>query len=469
MASETKINIKAKLTKKDKDNQEQIEFFKERIIVLDNEKTDYDAAITNIDTLLYNQVENVNSKLRDVRTTYQNRHTAGCRTDLFWRRVGFSSIGGFFSDTYVCTKTSIVGYSSVGFGTDSVTYITDSSGSETTVSKNTLIGYDTHNLHGIKYYDEPYAKDATDSFVTGFIGTVGAGSSQVTVMALSSSGVMEPIKIGQLLVCDKPGVFGVSNNEIVGFGTTTVDLTPVGIASTTATVNTIIVEFPASAAVSAPESDGSLIQFKILKSAEELGNIGVPMSQNPYVAQSIGIMNSSNIGIGVSVYYDNSGISTTTQSWNQFLDGVTGISEPKVGAGKIYYNTGFTVKPAVYSGGVFDHWAVEGETAVNTYPWPSGSGVVNVRAVNLSTCPTQETALTNAISIATAAENELTVGITTFENRLSATTAIRKIRNEQNLQIWGHRQVIYQMQQDQDYYNSLKTSLDDPDISSIID
>ena len=48
----------------------------------------------------------------------------------------------------------------------------------------------------------------------------------------------------------------------------------------------------------------------------------VDIETNPYVDQSIEIMSYNRAGMGVSIKYDNSGISSGTRSWNKFLDGL---------------------------------------------------------------------------------------------------------------------------------------------------
>ena len=96
------------------------------------------------------------------------------------------------------------------------------------------------------------------------------------------------------------------------------------------------------------------------------------MDQNPYVEQSIEIMSyDQETGSGVKIVYDNSGIGSGTTSWNQFMDGLsdpnvdfdedeedTVISEPPLGADRVYYRVGFTDKPVFPLGGD----ASEGDT-----------------------------------------------------------------------------------------------------------
>ena len=53
--------------------------------VIDNEKVTFDESIRRLDANLLEQVNVVNRAFNDVETAYQNRITANCKSDLFWR------------------------------------------------------------------------------------------------------------------------------------------------------------------------------------------------------------------------------------------------------------------------------------------------------------------------------------------------------------------------------------------------
>jgi hypothetical protein len=478
MSSSTQKNIVDSLTDKISDRENQIEFLKEQAIVLDDQKGDLDAAIKNLDRYVLVDIVDVNTKLNAVKSAYADRFTAGCRSRLFWRKTGIGTAVGvgtttiYSETTYTCTKISPNPYAPNSISSSSVVYLDESLVEQTTPSLSTLIRIQAKSLYGIKYYNEPYTADVIDSFVAGFIGTVGAGSTIVNVMSPISNGVVNSVKVGQLLICDKTGAYSTDINEIVGIGTTVVDLTGVGIASTTATVNTIITDISATLAVKAPEDDGSFVSFTVLKSADEIGKIGIPFGSDPYAPQSIGIMNTTNIGIGVLVKYDNSGYPSQTQSWNQNLVGVTvngaTVTEPNVGGGTIYYEIGFTSKPIIRSNltGAKIRDAVEGDTAKITtdpfYPFPQ----YGVEA--LPTCPTQDTAITNASSAANTAESSIASGSSDMNYRLAAATVLREERNEKNIQIWGLRQLIGKMESEQATYVGVQSYISSNLVKDII-
>jgi len=474
--SETSKVIKERINNRIKSNQEQTEFFKEKIIILDNEKTPLDTAIKSIDKVVFDDITNVNNKLQDVKTAYADRITAACRTNLFWRRTGISTApggagagAGYYNiHTYTCTKTTTSGFTGI-------TYISSAPDGRSSHSSG-LLAVQSKNLYGIRYYDEAYTEDVVDSFVAGFIGTVGTGSTIVTALTSYSSQTLSSITTGQLLICKKDGVFTTENNEIVGIGTTVADLSVINSGlSTESVVYKFIVESNASASVSAPESDGSFVEFQILKSADEVGNFDIPFGRSPYSPQTIGIMNSSTIGKGVKVEFTNQGYPSASQSWRPELEGVDlrdgngAISKPQVSAGKIYYDVGFTVKPQKLVSG---NWVDASEGDVG-YLYFSGVGVIilpddTARVTSLGSCSTQQTALTNAITIADAAEADIASGTSTINTRLQIATALREERNTLNIQIWGQRQLLGKLKEENSTGNTLKTYLNNNAISGII-
>lgn len=477
MASSTQKNIIDSLDKKIADRNDQITFLKENITVLDDQKGDLDAAIKNLDTYLLPDIVDVNTKLNAVKTAYEARFTAGCRSRLFWRRTSTQSVVGvgttltYTQTNWTCTKITPNGYAPNSASSTNILYF-DESLVQQSASLSSLVRMQSKNLYGIKYYDEPYTADVIDSFVAGFIGTVGAGSTILTVMSPVENGAISAAKVGQLVVCDKTGLYSATNT-IIGIGTTIANLSGVGIASTTATVNRIITEVASVLSAKAPEDDGSFVSFTILKAPSEIGNVGIPFGSNPYSPQSIGMLTSSNVGIGVSVKYDNSGYPSQTQSWNINLVGSTlsngtVVTEPNVGAGKVYYELGFTSKPIIRntSTGAKVRDAVEGDTAFSTtdpfYSFPS----YNVEA--LPTCATQETALTSAISTANAAESAIASGTTNLNYRLAAATALRDERNDINIQIWGLRQLIGKMESEQATYVGVQSYISSSLVKDII-
>ena len=459
-------DIVSDLSQKKQQAYDGVEFLQKNILVKDVNKEKYDAAIVSIDADLFAEVNNVNDKLQGVKDAYQARIDAGCRTDLFWRVLGISTTpvgGGGFNEYYnlEVTRLSLSGYSNagigstsgVGLGTDGSVAFIDGVGGITTYPPRSLFGFEEKNLYGLKYYDEPSQRDVGDTFVTSFIGTISIGSSILTVMSPIGSGTTLGITTGQFISASKTGIFPTLSGEIVGIGITLADLNTlsgvgntVGVGTTTQLVSTLTLDSVVAVGASAPEQDGSYVTFTVFQSPAGIGTTAISYFRidfysNPFSPQTLGIMDSSQYGIGKSVFYDNSGFNSNEQSWAPELArpeisaDFPEIKEPDVGAGKIYYTVGFSDYPANPIGG---GRAAEGDTfSLDT----SLIGILSLYE-SPSACPTQETNLTNAISDANTAESNIQSDLGGFNYKISAVNAIRDLRTDIQLEIWGNRQAI---------------------------
>jgi hypothetical protein len=227
-------NIIEDIKKKVEEKNTNISFFRDQILSVDAEKGQYDTAINILDNDLLSKIDEVNDTLYATQTAYQDRINVGCRTDLFWRVVGFSTgntfLGTFNTFTLRCTKLSLSGYPRLSY---SLTGIGDTSYASTlryydgtqfiNYPLNTKFGWIEDNLHGIRYYDEPITKDVGNTKVTSFIGSIGTGTTELVVMTPFDNGLGDVFKEGQLILSDKEGVFPQAFNRIVGIGTTTTD------------------------------------------------------------------------------------------------------------------------------------------------------------------------------------------------------------------------------------------------------
>lgn len=475
------------VTEKIEQKYNNIEYFQEQVVLVDNEKSLYDQGIVTIDTDLYTSISDVNNSLIDVQTAYQNRIKVGCRTDVFWRVIGINTGDSGppvvpASFTIQATQISIVGYGTVGFATTSggvglatnSVVVFDGVGI-TTYSLNSLIGISQTNFYGIKYYDEPYSRDIGNTFVTSFIGTISIGSSILTVMNPIENGISNLFKIGQIVLSSKDGVFSpLVPTKIVGVGTTTADIRSVypstGIGTTAPVVNRLILDTVASASASAPELDGSFVTFTVIDDPEEFSSegrnkYGISFTSNPFSPQTVGIMTTGTIGIGVSIDYDNSGNPSASQSWDPSFNGVNidgnVTNPPSVGAGKIYYKVGFTEAPINPS--------TMQKAPVGTILTLPGSiiGYPNL-TTTLSTCPTEENELQVKVGIASSKEQSIKNSGGDINLKINAVNALRLERNNYNLRIWGLRQSIGGENQEIDRYDALKTYIGLSTISEVV-
>ncbi len=461
---------------------------KRQISVLDTAKIPYTNATKNLDRALHNLITPVNDTLYATRDAYDQRvDVQNCRSDLFWRLTGITSTatgtpdGHTIQYTFTCTKLSSVyektggaagltsttagAGSSVGISTNSVTYFdgTTFNSIDLPVEGDLLNGvgsffdtfYEPDNLHGYKLYDEPYARDVFDTFRGVGVGTISLGTQASTNFMT----ILDPnieIKVGQLATPSLSGYFATKSLTVTGVGTTAVDLSSysfTGIATSRLhTVPYITVDqlpiLGFDAPLSTATSDaGEFMDILFSQDPSTISDsMAVSIEDSPYVDQTIEIMSYNRAGAGVSVYYTNTGIASGTRSWNKFLDGLfdpetedpedfdTKISEPPIGASKIYYRVGFPNKPVTWPGGAD---AVEGSTVI-----------IDDTFVTLATlysplsAACDDTELNEAISARDTAESNLASnpardGMAEVSNQIKT-----KVNEEFNLRIWAYRAQI---------------------------
>lgn len=453
--------IKKDVAEKKQQKLENIQFFKEQILITDALKEDYDSAVASIDVDLLSDVTTVNDTLYDVREAYQDRIDTGCRSDLFWRVVGLNTSTGNYS--LIVTKLSIVGYGTT-------VSVVSASGTFTSYPDGTIEipGVEGDNLHAIKYYNEPYTKDIGDTTLGSFIGVVGAASTVLSIISESSEELITNFDIGNLIICSKTGVFPSGNNKIVGFGstvftgiTTTLMEEVVGIATTSINVSTILLESATVGFATIPESNGSFVEFTVVTDPDTFDETQtrfkykVKFGKNPFSPQTIGIMDSNTVGIGTYIEYDNSAKPPNTQSWKPEYEGIEKngekIKEPKVGAGRIYNIVGFTSEPTYLGIAQTEGATVITNTLTSLYTLITPPG----------DCAAIESRLANTISVKNTAESALSIGSSCIQKKVGAANALRTERNEYALKIWGLRQTIGAESDSYDQYDVLETYIND--------
>jgi len=527
-----------------KDSFDSVRFFQDQVVILDDKKSKWDNAIFKLDNEILGEIEIVNRAIDDVKDAYQDRIVSGCRTDMFWMLTDMNTAGDT-EWTFRCTKLNGRGYTEIVHdvvGIDSTHFFmlepgsTSASGITTRPLTGDEFGFDPRNYFGIKYYDQAFAQDIGDTFVTSFIGTMKQASNLLTVMNPVSAGSSEVLEAGQIVICGKDGVFP-STTTIVGVNTTQTDLrgipSLVGIGTSLTTVNILNLSNSAGVAVSAPEADGSFVSFRVLDdpaagplvsistvtsngnaygvsqeyeqvpttsnrqgsgclvlvTTNASGGIGTVIPQtggmrytrgetitisgdllggiagtddvtvlvdwlqstigsrhqyqlsfeaDPFSPQTVGIMQTSTLGIGVSTVLDHSGNPKGTQSWNIWLDGVdlgngVIVSPPNVGADKSWWTVGFSSRPM--KGGFIP--AEEGD--IMTIEVGDFGSVYQ----DLSSCAAAlETAITNTGAAASTSESSFLTEGGKNNTLIGASNGLRDMRNDTCLQIWGTRQSI---------------------------
>ena len=519
-----------------------IRFFQDQVVILDDKKSKWDNAIFKLDNEILGEIEIVNRALDDVKDAYQDRIVSGCRTDMFWMLTNVNTAGDDDEYSFRCTKLNGRGYTEIVHdvvGIDSTHFYmlepgaSSVSGITTRPLTGDEFGFDPRNYFGIKYYDQAFAQDIGDTFVTSFIGTMKQASNLLTVMNPVSAGSSEVLEAGQIVLCEKDGVFPTTTN-IVGVNTTQVDLrgipSLVGIGTSLTTVNILNLSNSAGLAVSAPEADGSFVSFRVLDdpdsgplvsistvtsngnaygvsqeyeevattsnrqgsgclvlvktnasggigtvipqtggmkytrgetitiSGDLLGGIAgtddvtvlvdwlqstigsrqqymLPFEADPFSPQTVGIMQTSTLGIGVSTVLDHSGNPKGTQSWNLWLDGVdlgngVIVSPPNVGSDKSWWTVGFSTRP------------IDGVSAAEEGDIVTTDDLSDLYGSLPSCAAALETVITNAGAAASTSESSFLTEGGKNNTLIGASNGLRDIRNETCLQIWGTRQSI---------------------------
>ena len=461
-----------------------------QISVLDAARIPYQDATKNLDISALRDLVPVNQSLVDVRSAYDERiDSQGCRSDLFWRVIGLGTAattpGPGVTTTYENQYTlrveqlatvyekqpnvlgvgTATGDPSSGFSTGAVMKY-DSSGTIVTYNLeeqgNSLVSpgsnldpfYTPDNLHGIKLYDEPYARDTLDTFRSVGVATIGFGNTtnvDHNYMTILSPAADFDVEIGYLGTPNKAGYFAQSSFTVTSVGTTTADLSTypfTGITTTRPiTVPYITIDqFPVGV-VTAPLADGDYFEVTFTQDPSTISDqLAIPQTTNPYVNQTIEMMTESRAGAGVSVRYDNSGVGSNKVQWNKFYDGLPDpeqldqenpplVSEPPIGAGKVYYRVGFPERP-MYGGSP----ATVGQVVTVT---DTTRGLL----VSYETLPScDNTALNSAIATRDDLESQLANDLSSggkFATKLSTSNGVKKKKSDEfDLRIWAYRTQI---------------------------
>lgn len=466
--------IKDDISKKRVQKEKNIENYKQELLVVDAEKEPYDVATRQLDLDILSSIEVVNQSIYATQDAYQARVNSGCYTDLFWRAENYT-----LGDP---TVNIIVDQSiTTGYG-QSVFYIEPVTGSIITFAENAKVGLTTQNLYGLKYFDQPYLKDIGDTTLGTFVGLIGLGSTVLTIISQSPDDLIVGFDTGNVITCSKDGVFPSTTNTIVGFGTTLVSGIStalnevIGVTTDPFYTVSLILKDATIGFSSLPEADGSYVDYTVVISPEDFEaekprfqyelRVGKnadkkkKFTKNPFSPETIGILDETTAGTGYKVKLDNSGYPSATQEWKPELKGIERdgekVKQPNVGAGKVYFKTGFAYRPVV--GG---SPAAKG-TTVSSVP-------VGSLASYYESTPSCSTAINNAVNSAVADQStkEAEISSSSITSVEDAANGMRDERNEYALRIWGMRQSIGNQNNELDKLEALDSYLDQT--SSIID
>ena len=473
---------------------ESIDDLQSRVVIVDNDKLPYDQAIYKLDKDLLDQCEVVNKAFNDVETAYNDRIIGVCKTDMFWRVTQINEQVTPTEYSLVCTKLNGGGYTEltkggvVGLGS-TVSFLhpngtvtdfpcNDRIQEELSIGFGYTFGFDPRNYYGIKYYNEPYSDDIGDTLVGGFIGTITQGQSTLTVMNPVGAGLSELLAIGQIIDPQDLDVF-TGTAKITGITTGLVDLRKieslVGIAETLSKVNILTVDSTALRSVRAPLDNGNYGNFEVLDDPANFANSGrekysLSKDADPFIPQTVGIMQTANIGAGVSIALDNSGYPTAAVPWNPQLNGysiepsgVPIIRPPKVGSGKCFWRVGFSAYPRASVGSAAKA-AEDAEITIEI------GDIANMYGTLSSCSAALESAITDAVGVSSTKETALVGDASARTTKEEGLNALREERNEDySLPIFGMRVGIGAQNEIVDRLITLQQHLDNLTIRNVID
>ena len=194
----------------------EVEMLKDQLTIMDVKIDRFDVLIQNIDREIIPLVEEINVAIGSVKTAYDARITAGCKSDLYWELIG-KKVYSFFGDTFVDAPYDLI-YQ---------------------CKKNPNVRTD-YGKYGAKYYRRPQNQDYGANIVKEFLGTISIGSTSLAILSNDGTSNMQ---VGDTITdnVDNPTVFSSANlPSIVGFGTTAIVGTSTQFSGTISYGSTII-------------------------------------------------------------------------------------------------------------------------------------------------------------------------------------------------------------------------------------
>jgi hypothetical protein len=172
----------------------EVETLRDQLTIMDIKIDRFDTLIQNIDKQILPLIDEINVAITSVKTAYDARIAAGCKSDLYWEQIGTNSYGyrglSDFNTIYQCKKNP-------GVRSD-------------------------YPYYGAKYYRKPQNQDYGANIVKEFLGTISIGNTSLAI--ISNDGTFN-LQVGDTIIdnIDNPIVFSPSNlPTIVGFGTTAI-------------------------------------------------------------------------------------------------------------------------------------------------------------------------------------------------------------------------------------------------------
>ena len=501
-----------------KDKKKQREVLLGQLSLLDVTIDNFDSLVINIDTDALSIISTINQSILPVKQAYDARVAAGCRSNLSWELVDTWEVDSYYSGFYNFNNITYYKYevkknsatysytpyrglkyyqkpTNRDYGSNIVTtfYGSVSAGSTviSIVNGQPISSLIKENDRIIDNIDNPILFSSTNiPYITGFGFTDGVGivttlvggiSTGSTIFAHYGSGISST-GISTGMSFNRAGIVTAS---IVGFTSTSFNITYLNqngnYITTSQPCNGIVLSSPASVglnegvftvgiATQVPAifiSTSSLgINTNAYLNVLRLGDVDFEFdyTQNPSEPLSIGIIDSSTVGIGHSLIYDFSGNPSGTQSWRpstSYVDPSTNQvvnPEPSVGSGRAEYYVGTLQWPVITTSEVvgfttvfYDVYAPEGTTVTigSTVFTSVGFGYTNRDSngidPNGATCQQLTQNINNAID---NMNSVISLNSSRIEPLINATKSLRSNRDRKELYAWSILQAIGSITED---------------------
>lgn len=263
------------------------EQLRDQLSLYDVRIDNYDAIIENMDRSILPLIDEINVAISSVKSAYDARIAAGCKSDLVW------------------TQTSSRSFR-VGIAGSSITQITY------TVTKNPDVRID-YGYWGAKYYRRPRNQDYGANIVKDFIGTIGVGNTNLAVVTIGGT---FRIEINDTITdsLTSPSVFAIDNlPEVVSFGTSSIVINQVDFGGSIAFGSTIIAHVGVGTTVGINTGD-VIVNVSALPYGTTVVGFGTTSYQVEVWEESSGSYISSST-IANSLIVSSAGIGSTTTTF----------------------------------------------------------------------------------------------------------------------------------------------------------
>lgn len=516
------------IKEKIKSKESQKESTLESLAILDAQIDKYDELIQKIDADALTYVSPITDATNNLYDSYVERITSGCRNNLYWENTECWEVIINESPVTYCLYevklnpsllqdlnfTGIKYYqkpSNRDYNTNIVdTFIGDISDESTVIVVRDPDGIPPEIKVGDTIVDNidqsptlftigdlpKVVGFGTTTAVVGvssnIIGGIGTGS---TIFAHYGSGDSTNFQIGYSL--ERAGIVTAS---IVGFGTTNFTLEyydegqaqfVIGIVTcraiildspaTTYTADKtfkvgVVSSFPSVNLSTESISYGSTVTFTAIRYSNETIYEDFDYTSNPNSPLKIGIIKSSNIGIGHSVSMNDSGKPVGPDTWKpekSYLDPVENVirrPEPEIGAGKVTYSIGDFNWPTITTAPVglipgATSYASLGQTII--IPNETGDSFGYTSVSPSSPSPGTCTRIDNDITSNTSIRNTtISTNQPIIQNLIESTRALRNQRAEKELYAWSLVQSAASLAQEIKQLKKDLRALEDTDFSS---